>query len=265
MELSDRIAIVTGAASGIGRGIALVLAERGADIVAADLDEEAAAGLVPDIEALGRSALSVRADVTDRASMDAMTRAAVDRFGRIDILVNNAGVGGAPGWWERTQSSPEDWEAAYAVNVRGIVNATNSVRDHMQERRAGKIVNISSGAGRRGAGGFAHYSASKAAAINVSQGLALQLAPFNINVNCICPGLIWTPLWENLALRVRDQRAEHGLSPREVFLSRVRESTPLGREQTAEDVGRLAAFLCSDRAKNITGQSVNLNGGSYMN
>ena len=264
-ELDDRIAVVTGAGSGIGRGIALVLAERGADVVVSDINRASAEAVAGEVRTLGRRALAVEADVTDRGSTDALASASISEFGHVDILVNNAGVGGAPGWWQRSSPSLEDWEATYDVNVIGIVNTTGSFQDHLKQRRSGRIINIASGAGRRGAGGFAHYSASKAAAINVSQGLALQLAPFDINVNCICPGLLWTPLWEKIAERDRIKSGETELTGRQVFEERLERSTPLGREQTPEDVGRLAAFLASDRSKNITGQSINLNGGSYMN
>lgn len=264
-ELDDRIAVVTGAGSGIGRGIALVLAERGAHIVVADINLAAAETVADEVRLNGRRALAIKADVTDRGSTDALASAVIREFGHVDILVNNAGVGGAAGWWRRSSPSPEDWEAAYDVNVMGIVNTTNGFQDHMKERRSGRIINIASAAGRRGTGGFAHYSASKAAAINVSQGLALQLAPFDINVNCICPGLLWTPLWEKIAERERIRSGETELTGRQVFEERLESSTPLGREQTPEDVGMLAAFLASDRSRNITGQSINLNGGSYMN
>ena len=256
---------MTGAGSGIGRGIALVLAERGAGLVVSDIDLAAAETVAGEVRSLGRRAVAIEADVTDRSSTGALASAAVREFGRVDILVNNAGVGGAAGWWERTSPSPEDWEATYDVNVIGIVNTTLAFQGHLKERRSGRIVNIASAAGRRGTGGFAHYSASKAAAINVSQGFALQLAPFDINVNCICPGLLWTPLWEKIAERDRIKSGETELTGRQVFEERLAQSTPLGREQTPEDVGRLAAFLASARSKNITGQSINLNGGSYMN
>ncbi len=265
-ELTGRVAIITGAASGIGRGIALELAARGADVVIADLDEQAGQKVVSEVRALRRKALFVLIDVASQASTDAMAQAALREFGKIDILVNNAGVWGAPGWWERIEIRREDWDAAFNVNVFGIVNATRSVENHMQERKAGKVVNIVSVAGRAGMGGSPHYSASKAAAINVTQAYALRLAKSGINVNAIAPGALWTPLTEKSMARrgrVSPQIAEK--SARAIFDQLVSERVPLGREQTPEDIGKACAFLVSDRARNITGQTLNVTGGWQMN
>jgi len=252
VDLQDHVAIITGGGGGIGRGIALELAARGAHTVIADIDADAARRVAREVFGLGRRSVAHETDVASRASTDDMIKTALAEFGRVDILVNSAGVGGAPGWEDRIAGAIEDWDAAYAVHARGIVHATDSVRDHMMERRSGKVVNIAAAAGRRGDGPLrAYISVSKAAAVNVSQSFAFWLAPFNINVNCICPGLVWTALWEKVG--------------RERFDALVRETTPLGREQTPEDVGKLAAFLCSERARNITGQAINLSGGWQMN
>ncbi len=252
MELQDRVALITGGGGGIGRGIALELAARGAHIVVADIDTESAREVVREVSGSGKRPICLEIDVASRASTDHMVEATIAELGRVDILVNSAGVGGAPGWEGRVSGTTEDWDAAYAVHARGIVHATDSVREHMVGRQSGKVVNIAAAAGRRGDGPLrAYLSASKAAAINVSQSFAFLLAPFSINVNCICPGLVWTRLWEGVG--------------RERFEALVRETTPLGREQTPEDVGKLAAFLCSERARNITGQTINLSGGWQMN
>ena len=208
MELSGKVAIVTGGGNGIGRGIAMELASRGAQIVLGEIVVDAAETVAKEIEAVGREAIAVKSDVTDQASTDSLFDATIERFGKVDILVNNAGVGGAPGWWERGVSSEEDWDDAFDVNVFGIVHCTKSVEGHMRSQQSGKIVNIASVAGRIGAGGIAHYSASKAAAINVSQAYAIRLAPSNINVNAVCPGLLWTDLWEKLAVRRKVMRPE---------------------------------------------------------
>lgn len=265
-ELAGKVAVITGGAVGIGRGVALELAARGADTVIADLDEANGRKVVSEVESLGRKALFVRTDVTQQASTDAMVKAVLDRFSKIDILVNNAGVWGAPGWPERAEITNQDWDTVFNVNVFGAVHAIRSVERHMQERKSGKIVNISSVAGRAGMGGSAHYSASKAAEINVTQAYALRLAKSNINVNSIAPGALWTPLTEkSMARRAKLRPEAAGMSPRQVFDRMVEERVPLGREQTPEDVGKTCAFLVSDRARSITGQTINVTGGWQMN
>ena len=150
------------------------------------------------------------------------------------------------------------------MNLRGAVTASEAVVPHMKERRSGKIVNIASIAARRGGKDMPQYYASKAAVLSWTQSLATQLAPFNVNVNAICPGLLWTPMWEAVA-KARANAGYEGLSGRELFDKFVESWVPLGREQTPEDVGKLAAFLASDDAVNITGQAINLDGGRYMN
>jgi NAD(P)-dependent dehydrogenase (short-subunit alcohol dehydrogenase family) len=265
-ELAGRVAIITGAASGIGRGIALELAARGADIVIADLDEQAGKKVAAEVRTLGRKALFVRTDVTGQASTDAMAQAALREFGRIDILVNNAGVFGGPGWVERQEWTKVDWDTTFAVNVFGIVHATRSVEKHMQEKRQGKVVNITSTAGRLGMAGIPHYSASKAAAINVTQAYALRLAKSGINVNAIAPGPVWTPLVEKISQRrSKFSPGQPEASPRQSFLNGVAKSVLLGREITPEDIGKTCAFLVSERARNITGQTINVSGGQPMN
>ncbi len=265
MDVSGKSALVTGGGRGIGRGIALVLARNGADVAVADLNADAAGAVAAQVGALGRRSLGVAVDVTDRDSVEAMVSRVIDSFGRIDILVNNAGIIAAPGWEGRKRSNDDDWDQIYEVNVKGIVHVTEAVAPHMIERQYGKIVNIASGAGRVGSPGNPPYNVSKAGVISYTQASALELAPHNINVNSICPGLLWTPMWERIATRgsASPENVE-GLDPRQWFLHGVAERIPLGREQTPEDIGNLAAFLASDYAKNITGQAINVNGGSRM-
>jgi NAD(P)-dependent dehydrogenase (short-subunit alcohol dehydrogenase family) len=268
IDLTGRVAVVTGAAGGIGTGICRVLAGQRAAIVVADADGPAADSAARDLAATGAQVAPFVADVTDRGSVESMVAQTLERFGRIDILVNNAGVIGAPGWWERPAPSDEDWETALSVNLRGAVTASEAVAPHMKERRSGKIVNIASIAARRGGKDMPQYYASKAAVLSWTQSLATQLAPFNVNVNAICPGLLWTPMWEAVAKARANAGYEpgwEGLSGRELFDKAVEGWIPLGREQTPEDVGKLAAFLASDDAANITGQAINLDGGRYMN
>jgi NAD(P)-dependent dehydrogenase (short-subunit alcohol dehydrogenase family) len=265
-ELAGKVAVITGGANGIGRGIAEVLAGRGAAILIADTDDAASAKLASALRSAGARCESHHTDVTSQQSTDAAAQAALTRLGGLDILVNNAGVFGAPGWWDRDEYDNADWDAAFSVNVFGIVHATRSVEPHMTTRKQGKIINIASVAGRIGRGTAAHYSASKAAAINVTQATALRLARSNINVNAIAPGSLWTPLSEhNFERRRRTTPAMRAMSPREIFDRHLAETTPLGREQTPEDVGKLCAFLASERARSVTGQTINLTGGWQMN
>ncbi|MCH7969457.1 MAG: SDR family oxidoreductase [Chloroflexi bacterium] len=266
MDFEGKTAIVTGAARGIGRGIALELARRGSNVIIADIDEEPAREVVAEIQAGGTGANYCETDVTQQWSTDDMVEAALEGYGQLDVLVNNAGVGGAPGFATRKTPNIDDWQATFDVNVYGIVNGIQSVEKYMTDRGYGKIVNIASVAGRLGRPGFASYGASKAAAINVSQAWAFKLAPHGINVNAVCPGLIWTPLWQSIGEWRSSMDEQHtGMTPRQVFQRAVSDAVPLGREQTPEDVGNAVAFLASDRARSITGQALNVDGGIRMN
>ena len=266
MDVSGRVAVVTGGGRGIGRGICLALAGYGADVVVADLGPEDAEAVRGEIAAMGRRSSVLRVDVTDRRSVEGMVEGALSEHGRIDILVNNAGIIGAPGWQDRRETTEQDWDLLYAVNVKGMATVTDAVAPHMKERRYGKVVNIASVAGRQGNPDNAPYGISKAGVISFTQAYAVLLAPFNINVNAICPGLLWTPMWEKISLRRSSlpQNTE-GLSPRELFDRTVETRTPMGREQTPEDIGNAAAFLASEAARNITGQALNVDGGGRMN
>ena len=266
MKVQDKVAIVTGGAQGLGRGTSLVLAEQGADVVVADINLEGAKSVAEEVVAAGRRSLAVHADVADKTSVERMVEDALARFGNIDILVNNAGIVGASGWMHRQNVTEEDWDEVYAVNVKGIAIVTDAVARHMKERRYGKIVNISSGAGRLGGAGGGPYGVSKTGVINMTQGAALALAPYTINVNAICPGWIWTPMWEQLCIRMSESpKNTEGLTPRGWSDRVIETQCPLKREQTAEDIGYMVAFLVSDYAKNITGQTINVDGGAYMN
>jgi len=265
MDLAGKTAIVTGGASGIGRGIAMKIAEHGGDVVVADLQVEAGEHTAGELRSLGARALACQMDVTCPESSARTADLARKEFGRIDVLVNNAGVAGAPGWHEYETSREVDWAACYQVNLKGMVIATEAVVPAMKKARSGKIVNIASLAAREGRPSLAHYSASKAAVVSYTQSLATELAPFNVNANAICPGLLWSAMWEQVGDRyARTTPGWEGLSAREVFHKMVSQNMPLGREQTPEDIGELAAFLGSEEARNITGQAINVDGGFFM-
>ena len=272
IDLTDKVAVVTGGASGIGRGICKALAGQGADIVVADMNAQGAKSTADEIAATGRKASVVDVDVTDRDSAANLVAEALRLFGKIDILVNDAGVIGAAEWWKRPTPSDDDWDLVLAVNLRGVVNVSEAAAPHMIERRYGKIINIASIAARQGGADIPHYNASKAAVVSWTQSHALQMAPYDINVNAICPGLLWTPMFEGLVERSLSFGSALGSNPelrdlsgREYFEKLVESVIPMRKEQTPEDIGKLAAFLASDDAHNITGQAINVDGGRRMN
>ena len=266
MDVSGKVAVVTGGGRGIGQGIVLVLARNGADVVVADINLEDAQAVAGEVSTMGRQSMAVGVDVTDQASVDGMVQEAIGRFGRIDILVNNAGIIAAPGWEQRQEPNEDDWDEIYAVNVKGVARVTRAVVPHMKERRYGKIVNIASIAGRQGTSTSGPYGASKAGVINMTHSGATELAPFDINVNAICPGILRTAMHGRISHRksIAPENTE-GLSPREIFDRDVQARIPLGREQTPEDIGNAVTFFASDHAKNITGQALNVSGGTHFN
>ncbi len=267
MDVTGKIAVVTGGGRGIGRGIVLALARNGADVAVADVNPDEAAAVAAEAAELGRRSMTSRLDVTDQASVDEMVSEVTARFQRVDVLVNNAGIYAAPGFEERDEANEDDWDMIYEVNVKGVVRVTGAVKPGMKDRRYGKIVNIASIAGRRGSPENPPYAVSKTGVISYTQASALELAPYGINVNAICPGSLWTPMWERIAVRRGGSQKENPeeLAPRGFFEDTVRRTIPLQREQTPEDIGNLAAFLASDLSRNITGQSINVDGGLRLN
>lgn len=265
MNLNGKVAVVTGGATGIGRAIALKLANLGSAVMIADINAGAAAVTAAEVEEIsGRSAM-FETNVTDPEACDGLAAEVMGSLGPLDILVNNAGIAGAPGWYERSYSTEEDWKRTYQVNVIGMSNVTSAFRPQMTERRSGRIVNIASIAGREGRPSVPHYSASKAAVISLTQAVALELARFNITVNAICPGLLWTTMWGQVGDRyARDIPAYKGMTARQVFDAMIEERIPMKKEQTPEDVADTVAFFVSDGAKNITGQALNVDGGFFM-
>ncbi len=271
-QLEGRVAVVTGAGRGIGAGIARVLAERGAAVAVTDIDEGAARGTAAEIVQSGGVAEAYRTDVTDRGSLAGMADTVIDKYGRIDICVPNAGVIGAPGFAERTEFTDADWDMTNDVNLRGMVNTAETVAAHMKERRQGKIVNIASQGGRAPRGvdvvlgrQLIPYLVSKAGCIQWTHLLAQDLGKYSINVNCVCPGTVWTDIWETIAENRAATTDEYaGRTAREVFDSAIETRHPLALEQTPEDIGHAVAFLASDEAAEITGQALNVNAGSVL-
>jgi len=255
MTLSDRVAIVTGAGVGIGKAVTLGLAQAGAHVVAVEIDAALGKATADAAAAVGPRSLAIEADVGDLASIDHMVERTLATFGRIDILVNNAGVTRRAYIMDLTEA---DWDRIMRVNAKGVFFCLQRVAREMIPRKSGTIINIASIAGKGYAGtSNAIYAASKGSVISLTRTAAQQLARHNINVNAICPGTTVTALSEaNVALRAR----EEGVSVDE--MKRRRNSAiPLGRPNDPEDVAALAVFLASPGARNITGQSLNVDGG----
>ncbi len=273
-QLDGKSALVTGGGRGIGRGISMILASRGAQVCVSDIDTASAEQVAAEINEGGGDAFATGGNVTDIDSISEVANGAVERFGKLDICVPNAGVIGGPDFMSRKDYVPEDWDSTWHVNVRGVVNTADAVLDHMKERRYGKIVIIASHGGREPRGvpdtgrgtSQGPYMVSKAAAIQWTHWLAIQVGQFNINVNAVCPGRLWTPMWQAIAQNHKELNPDLvDMSIRDIFDSQIKGTMPLGREQTPEDIGKAVAFLASDDASEITGQALNVNGGAIMN
>lgn len=270
MNLEDRVVLITGAGlpNGIGAGIALCFANEKAKVVITDLEasivEETASSLPTD-------ALGLVADAASQAAMVEAVDKTIDRFGGLDILVNNAGIGG-PTLGEFNGSNDADhdiallgmsdkaWDTQLMFNLRTTFSSSSAAAAKMND--GGSIVNIASIAALGPATGLPAYGAAKAGVVHLTKTHAIQLAPRRIRVNCICPGLLWTRAWEMLATNMKANQTEFAnMTTRQVFEAVVARSTPLGGEQTPEDIGNLAVFYASDKARMITGQVVAVDGG----
>jgi meso-butanediol dehydrogenase/(S,S)-butanediol dehydrogenase/diacetyl reductase len=266
MQFKDKLAVVTGGASGIGKGVSQVLLERGAQVALIDLNQKGLKTATSSLKKHNENISIFACDVTDRNTLAKTVDLIESELGPIEILVNAAGVIAAEGFEDTLVSRIEDWDITYTVNVKGTVIASELIAENMKPRRRGKIVNIASHGGRRGAGGsLSAYTASKAAVIHYTQSLAMDMAPHNINVNSVCPGTIWTPMWEKIAeRRIRSNSKMDGMTPREVYDKFIEEECPMKKEQTSEDIAKAVAFFASEDANVITGQSLNVNGGTRM-
>jgi NAD(P)-dependent dehydrogenase (short-subunit alcohol dehydrogenase family) len=264
MRLAGKVAVVTGGGSGIGRGIVLAMAREGADIAIPDIQVLNAEKVADEVKALGRKAVAMKTDVTSVADVKVMTDRIRDIYGRIDVLVNNAGMASPPGM-PFTNNTEEDWDRAFTVNTKSIFITCKAVVPHMLERKAGAIINIASIAGPLAAPTMPAYSVAKGGVITFTRVLAKELAAGGVRVNAICPGVLWTDFWQKLAAHIAETNpAFKGMTARQVFDKRIGDVIPMKREQHPEDIGWAAVFLASDEARNITGQSLNVDGGCVM-
>lgn len=258
MTLADKIALVTGAAQGIGQACAVALAEAGATVVLADLAADKAEAAAAELRAGQHRALAVAADVGDVAAIDRMVARAIAEYGRIDILVNNAGVTRRADIMELTEA---DWDRIHRVNAKGVFFCLQRVAREMIPLGGGRIVNIASIAGKGYAGASnVAYAASKGAVIGMTKLAALQLAKYAINVNAVCPGVTRTALSDaNLAVRARQE----GVTLEEMERRRAA-AIPLGRANDPADIAAMVVFLAGEGGRNITGQSFNVDGGLVL-
>ena len=270
MELEGKCAVVTGAARGLGRAMALALAAEGVNVAVADIGgkgknapgyelagQDELETTAVEIADIGVKSAAIRADVTDSAQVSDMVEQTIKRLGGLHILINNAGIIVAAPVLAMEESQ---WDAVMNVNLKGVFLCCKAVAAHMIDQRLGRIINISSVAGKRGHGGVSAYGASKAGVISLTQCLAEELGPFNITVNAICPGYLETAMWTGCLTDAA--AAVLGVEREYAFESFMKKETPLGRAQTFEDIGEGAVFLA--KADNITGIAMNIAGGAEM-
>ena len=246
-KLEGKVALITGAAQGIGKAIALLFAQEGATVIVSDINLEQATATAAEIEKMGGKAVPAKNNVADLAEVETKVKELTAQFGKIDILVNNAGITRDALF---IRMKKEEWDAVININLSGVFNLCKAIAPLMMKQRSGKIVNIASIVGEMGNAGQANYSASKAGVIGLTKTLARELAPRGITVNAIAPGFIQTAMTDKIPAEIKQKMLEQ---------------IPLSRLGQPEDVARTALFLASSSADYNTGQVINVNGGMLMN
>lgn len=250
LDFNGQVVIVTGAGSpkGIGRTIAQTFARQGATVILTDINQAGLDANVKEIEAMGGKAYGVAGNICDKASVDALIADVMAKYGRIDVLVNNAGISQKVTVADMTMA---DIQKIFTVNMFGLFQITQAVCEVMKKQNYGRIVHLSSVSGKRGGGVFggAHYSASKAAVLGFSKNLAREVSQYGITTNCVCPGLINTEIWKSMPKEQADA---------------VIAGIPMGRPGETQEVADTIVFLASKEASYITGEEIDINGGSHM-
>jgi NAD(P)-dependent dehydrogenase (short-subunit alcohol dehydrogenase family) len=256
-DLRGRTAVITGAGSGIGAETSVVLAGYGASVAVCDINDDGAAAVVGRIQAANGTAIAVHHDVRDKQSSLEMAATVEHQLGPIGILVNNAGVSRRVPFLELDET---EWDRLMSINVKGVLFTTQAVLPGMLRRRSGSVINMSSVVGKEAYPGFLHYCTSKFAVIGMTQALAKEFASYDVTVNAVCPGIVETPLHDEV---VKQMAKGAGVTVEQAWKDFV-DSVPLGRPQSATDVAEMIAFLASDKARNITGSAFNVAGGMEM-
>ena len=253
-NFSGKKAIVTGGGSGLGRECALLFAKGGADVLIADLKPERCEAVAKEVRDLGVKAIGFALDVTNYNQVKAMYDIAVQEFGTVDFVVNSAGVCLTE---DLTAQSLEDIDLSIDVNIKGTIYSCKEALAIMRPKKFGRIVNMSSIAAKACLGGFSVYSATKAAVLAATASLGREAALDDVTVNCICPGIIKTTMWEEIL----DQLAGDDQAARDKVWSEWTAGTPNGRPQDPIDIANMVAFLCTDEARYITSQNIGVDGG----
>jgi NAD(P)-dependent dehydrogenase (short-subunit alcohol dehydrogenase family) len=251
ISFENKIALVTGAASGLGLAAAKAFAEAGASVVLADWHEEAAQSAAKELANKGHKTLAVRCDVSDDAQVEAMVKQTVATFGRLDAAYNNAGVQNVLA--ETADTTQEDYDRVMGINLRGVWSCMKFELQHMRKQGSGTIVNCSSLGGLVGGAERGIYHAAKHGVLGFTKSAALEYAARGIRINAICPGLIWTPM--------ADQMVAGGQGE---ILEAMKKSVPMGRYGQAEEIADVVLWLSSDAASYVTGQSITVDGGFIM-
>jgi NAD(P)-dependent dehydrogenase (short-subunit alcohol dehydrogenase family) len=250
LRLTDKVALITGSGSGIGKSTALLFAQEGAAVIVNDLNKEAGNETVEQIRSEGGQALFIQADVTDPASVQKMVQTALTEFGRIDILFNNAGISGVGRLHE---IEPEDWDKIMSVNVKGVYLPSKYVVTHMMERKSGVIINMSSCIAEIGLARRASYAATKGAVLALTKSMQVDYAPYNIRVNALLPGTIFTPFVEKYLKESYDDP--------DAAIEQIKKRQLSGELGRPEDVAKAALFLASDESSFMMGSPLYIDGG----